>query len=167
MENELFTLEPDGFGGWSVQGRMTPDLSRTTCKANPSAGASSMPLAGLAGTPAGQAARGVEALAAAPTPAPRAGNGGVAEGAYECWANGEARPLMNFSIRGASQYVGSDGKSGAYRLDPATTRLTFTGGALDGIMPAGFSAVYHVPQGRPTVSFRGRSGAEAAFCEKR
>lgn len=91
----------------------------------------------------------------------------MAEGAYECWANGAARPLLNFTVRGGGRYVGTDGAVGAYRLDPSTARLTFAGGALDGVMPDGFSALYAVRQGRPTVSFRGRGGGEAAFCEKR
>ena len=164
MDAQVFTLVPDGFGGWDVQGRLTPDMSNRSCKPNPSAGATSIPLAQLAGTaaPSGQA---VSPPPASPPAAASAG--AVAEGAYECWANGEARPLMNFTIRGGGQYVGTDGARGAYRLDPSTMRVTFAGGALDGVMPPGFYAVYHVPSGRPTVSFRGRSGAEAAFCERR
>jgi hypothetical protein len=33
-------------------------------------------------------------------------------------------------------------------------------------MPAGFFAIYHEPQGRPTVSFRSERNSEAAFCQK-
>jgi hypothetical protein len=164
FEAQLFTLEPDGAGGWSVAGRMTPDLARRTCTRNPSAGVSSVPLAGLSGASAADGP--VEAPPGTPAEAPGAGDG-VAAGAYACWANGEARPLMNFSVRGDGRYVGADGQSGAFRLDPATRRITFTGGALDGVLPPGFSAVYHIAQGRPAVSFRGRTGAEAAFCERR
>jgi hypothetical protein len=165
MDQQIFTLVPDGFGGWDVQGRLTPDMESRTCKANPAAGASSMPLAQLTGTPAPSG----DAVAPAPAaPGVAAGSSSeIAQGAYECWANGEARPLMNFTVRGGGLYVGSDGARGAYRVDPSTSRVLFAGGALDGVMPPGFFAVYHAPGGRPTVSFRGRSGAEAAFCQRR
>lgn len=73
---------------------------------------------------------------------------------------------MNFSIRSATQYIGSDGKPGTFSFNPSSTLITFSGGALDGIMPAGFKAVYYAPQGRPTVSFRGPSGGEASFCQR-
>ena len=39
----LYTLSPDASGEWQVEGRMTPELSQTTCQPNPSAGVSSMP----------------------------------------------------------------------------------------------------------------------------
>ena len=97
---------------------------------------------------------------AAPTPAQ------VATGSYECWANGAARMLLNFTIRNGTQYSDSDEKSGTYAYDPASGRITFKGGLLDGAMPNGFQSIYHEPKGRPTVSFRSPRGAEAAFCEK-
>jgi hypothetical protein len=178
FDEETFTLEPDGFGGWNVSGRFTPDLSSRKCTRNPSAGVSSVPLAGLSGTSVAGAGAAADAAAAASAAQPAAGaatpaasssaaDGGVTAGAYDCWANGEARPLMNFTVRAGGRYVGADGKAGTYRLDAATQRITFSGGALDGVMPSGFSAIYHLAQGRPTVSFRGRGGGEAAFCEHR
>ena len=91
---------------------------------------------------------------------------GVAVGAYECWANGQARMLMNFTIRDASHYAGSDGSAGTFSFDAATTRITFKGGSLDGVMPDGFYAIYHSVQGRSKVSFMGPGGAEATFCDK-
>ena len=91
----------------------------------------------------------------------------VATGSYECWANGEARLLMNFTVKSANQYLDSDQKAGGYQYDARTGKVTFKGGGLDGAMPDGFVAIYHVPKGRPTVSFRSPRGSEAAFCEKK
>ena len=90
----------------------------------------------------------------------------VALGAYECWANGSARLLLNFSIKSAAEYTGSDNTKGTYAYAPGTGRITFKGGALDGVMPNGFYTVYHEPKGIPSVSFRNSSGNEASFCEK-
>ncbi len=92
--------------------------------------------------------------------------GAVPLGSYECWSFSEPRMLLNFTIRSGSQYVGSDGKAGSYSYDPGSGRINFRGGFLDGVMPAGFYAIYHQPQGMPTVSFRGPSGSEASFCQK-
>ena len=72
--------------------------------------------------------------------------------------------LMNFSILDGSRYKDSEGKSGTYSVD-ANSRITYHGGTLDGVMPRGFYAVYYVPQGRPTVSFRNSGGSEVQFCQ--
>ena len=160
FDKQTFTMAPDGSGGWNVEGAMTPSLHTQQCKANPSAGASSIPLASLGGSPATT----VGATGNAPTKA-RGGTGSVAKGSYECWANGEARMLMNFSILNGSQYKDSNGKTGSYSLD-GNSRISFHGGSLDGAMPAGYYGVYYAPQGRPTVSYRSqRSGAEVTFCQ--
>src|SRR5262249_34435040 len=98
---------------------------------------------------------------AAPSAPPASG---MANGSYECWSNGQARMLMNFTVRGLGQYTGSDNQPGAFTV-AANGRVTFRGGALDGIMPAGFVALYEIYRGRPKVGFRGPSGGEAAFCE--
>lgn len=90
----------------------------------------------------------------------------VALGSYECWANGQARMLMNFTIKPDSKYLDSDNKPGTYGYDPKTGRIEFKGAGLDGVMPAGFFAIYHEPKGHPTVSFRSPRQSEAAFCEK-
>jgi hypothetical protein len=108
-------------------------------------------------TPAGEPA----ATSAASGPAAA---GDVATGSYECWASGSARTLPNFTIRSGGQYIGSDGRSGSYALD-AGGRITFKGGMLDGVLPAGFYIIYYAPQGRPTVSFRNSGGSEVAFCQ--
>ena len=90
----------------------------------------------------------------------------VAFGSYECWANGSARALLNFAIRSPSKYTDTDGQPGAYSYDQKTGAITFKGGGLDGVMPAGFYSIYHEPKGIPTVSFRSPRNAEASFCEK-
>ena len=160
IERTQYTLMRDINGMWQVDGAMTPPLANKQCKPNPAPGTSSIPLTSVPGSPA-------PAGQPAATP-PAGGNGGagtIARGTYECWANGQARMLMNFSIRTESQYVGSDGRPGSYALGPGG-RVTFRGGALDGVLPAGFYAVYYGPGGRPTVSFRNSGGSEVTFCQK-
>jgi hypothetical protein len=166
LDKVTFTLSRNEFNDWDVQGAMTPPMSTQQCKPNTAEGVASIPLSTLTGAqaPAGNPP---------PAPAPAAGSaaqqtaasGNVKTGSYECWSNGEARMLLNFKITGAGQYTGSDGKAGTFSVDSNTGRVKFKGGALDGVMPAGFYAVYHVPQGRPTVSFYGTSGSEASYCQ--
>ena len=90
----------------------------------------------------------------------------VVTGAYECWANGAPRLLLNFSIRSTTEYRDTDNKPGTYAYDPKTGRITFKGGGLDGVMPRNFYSIYHEPKGRPTVSFRNAQGSEASYCER-
>ncbi len=163
-----YTLSPDQFGGWAVDGRMTPDNTQLTCTPNPSAGVSSVPLAGLPGTPApaGPIASPAAAVPAGGRGAAVTPPGSIAAGSYECWSNGEARSLSNFSVSDATHYTGSDGKVGTYTFNATTTRIVFKGGALDGVLPAGFYTIYHSVQGRPVVSFMSPSGTEAQYCEK-
>jgi hypothetical protein len=89
----------------------------------------------------------------------------VAAGDYECWAFGEARMLLNFTVTGTGTYRASDDSVGTFTYDAATGIIVFTGYLADS-MPSGFTAKYYEPKGTPTVSFRGRGGAEASFCEK-
>lgn len=89
----------------------------------------------------------------------------VAPGSYACWANGRARMLLNFTIKSATQYAGSDGKPGSYSYASSTGRVMFKGGSLDGAMPEGYTTIYHEPKGLPTVSFRSERGSEASFCQ--
>ena len=72
LDELVFTLSPDAFGGWEVQGAMTPPLSTRECKNNTAEGVSSIPLAGLQGSPAGA---GRPAAAAAPAPVPASQDG--------------------------------------------------------------------------------------------
>lgn len=90
----------------------------------------------------------------------------VAAGSYECWAFSSARMDLNFEITAPGRYTeAADGSSGGYSHDPDSGSIRFDG-YLGEAMPEGFTAVYHENNGRPTVSFRGRSGAEASFCER-
>jgi hypothetical protein len=90
----------------------------------------------------------------------------VAPGSYECWGNGSPRLLLNFKVTGKDRYSDADGKQqGSFAYNPANGAITFKGGHLDGVMPAGFTSVYHENKKRPTVSFRSGRGAEASFCE--
>ena len=151
---------------------MTPDLSSKQCKDNTADGVAAIPLTSLTGVRA-QPAGGQPAIApanqAASTPAlapsaNRPAGRGVAPGAYECWGNGQPRLLLNFTALANGGYRDSEGKMGTISVD-ANGRVTFRGGTLDGFMPSGFYAVYHAPQGRPTVSFRNSGGSEAQYCE--
>lgn len=90
----------------------------------------------------------------------------VQPGAYACWAHGAARMLMNFKVIGDGRYSNEDGdEKGSFAYDAASGQVTFKGGHLDGAMPDGFTAVYEARESRHVLSFRGRSGGEAAFCE--
>ena len=95
------------------------------------------------------------------------GDAGVPQGQYQCWSSNRANLTLNFTIAGGNRYTGYNGSQGTFSFDAGSTRITFRGGSLDGVLPAGFYAIYHTPQGRPTVSFRNVSGNEAAFCQKR
>jgi hypothetical protein len=104
-----------------------------------------------------------------PTSAPPPANGAasaVAAGSYECWAFNTSRMNLNFQVTGPGAYRASDGSSGRFTFDAASKRIQFTG-YLAEAMPDGFTAIYHEPKGMPTVSFRGRGGAEASFCERK
>lgn len=54
-------------------------------------------------------------------------------------------------------------------MDTAVRRRKNVGGRgrLAEAMPAGFTAVDHEKNGRPTVSFRSARGSEASFCERK
>ena len=91
----------------------------------------------------------------------------VASGNYECWGNGAARLLLNFKVTGKDRYSDPEGKErGSFVFDPVTGAIAFKGGHLDGVMPKGFTTIYHEPRKIPTVSFRSARGAEASFCER-
>ena len=90
----------------------------------------------------------------------------VAQGNYECWGNGSPRLLLNFKVTGKDRYTDPEGKEkGSFAYNAANGGITFKGGHLDGVMPTGFTSVYHEKNKRPTVSFRSARGAEASFCE--
>lgn len=169
FDQARFSLFKNEFGDWDVEGALTPSLDTKQCKTNPSAGASSIPLSSLTGSaaPAGNPPPAGSAAPANQTGsnAQGAASGGMTLGKYECWGNGQARLLLNFSVRSATEYIGSDGKPGTYSYDASTNRVTFKTGALNGVMPAGFYGFFYAPQGRPTLSFRSPRGSEASFCQ--
>lgn len=158
FQDEKYTMSPDSFGGWLVDGRLTPPDKQ--CKPNPSAGVSSIPLQSLSGTAALSGP-----VAAAPEMA-RSG-GGVAQGSYECWAGRSASMGQNFSIAPGGRYTDASGHPGSFTFDTGTQRIVFQGGALDSSGTREYTTIYYEPHGRPTVSFRNRSGSEVVFCQKR
>lgn len=171
LENVGYTLSRGPSGGWQVDGLLKPPPEEWVCKANPAAGESSIPPdpAAIAAVLAdGAAPQGAGPARASSTPAPAETPARLAipPGRYECWANGERRPLLNLTVRQGGQYSGSDGKPGAFLFDPKTGRITFKGGYLDGIMPPGFYALFVDKNGVPTVSFRNPHGLEASYCQR-
>lgn len=104
------------------------------------------------------------ALAQAPKAA-AAKPAAVAQGAYECWAFNQPRMGLNFRVTGAGKYRASDGSSGTFKYDAATSRVAFTGYMSD-VLPKGFYFEYHERQGKPTVSAMSPRGSEASFCER-
>jgi hypothetical protein len=166
--NEDFTLtRNEQFGGWDAHTPLIPTGAQHPCTKNPADGASAYPPASMHGHEAGAAGAAPPPSAPAPAaPAAATGSGGIALGAYECWANGQARLLMNFTALAGGKYTDSENKTGAYRVDPTSQRITFKGGMLDGVLPAGFYAVYHLSQGVPAVSFRNAQGNEVSYCER-
>ena len=101
----------------------------------------------------------------APAPPPGGASGAVALGKYECWAYSRPRLLLNFQVTGPGRYTASDGSASTFTFDPGSKAIRFSG-YLGNVMPEGFTSIYHEPHGKPTVSFRGRGGAEASFCER-
>ena len=91
----------------------------------------------------------------------------VAQGNYECWGNGSPRLLLNFKVTGRDRYTDPDAKErGSFAYDTGSGAITFNGGHLDGVMPNGFTSVYHENKNKPTVSFRSARGSESSFCER-
>src|ERR1051326_2260337 len=164
LDQEIYILAQDDFGAWDAQGTMTPDLSTKTCKDNPAAGVAGIPLTSLQGTRAGAAGSAPPARSAAIQNAPGTG-ASVALGQYQCWGNGQARPLLNFTALANGQYRDNEGHIGKMNVAPATGRVVFSGGTVEGFLPSGYYAVYYAPGGRPTVSFRNSGGSEVQFCQ--
>ena len=158
LEQEVYVLALDDFGAWDAQGKMTPDMNTRQCQNNTSAGVASIPVPVGSSAPAGPGPM-------VPVQQQPAAGSGVAAGSYECWANGQARMLLNFTSMGNGQYRGSNGHPGTMSVD-GSGRVAFQGGSLDGFLPRGYYAVYHAPGGRPTVSFRNSGGSEIQYCQR-
>lgn len=92
--------------------------------------------------------------------------GPIAAGSYECWAFNSPRMNLNFTVTGPGRYTGADGAPGVFSYDQGNGLISITSGSLAGAMPDGFTVVYEVRAGKPTVSFVSGRGAEASFCEK-
>jgi hypothetical protein len=143
LVDEDYYMSPDDFGGWKVEGVMTPPLSTQTCKNNPAEGVSSIPAEGLEGTPAG-----------AGTPAPptatvkktgaqtggtgnagnagNAGGGSLTTGEWACYGSGGRALIgLGFKVQAGGTYTDLDNKSrGTYVFSGST--ITFKGGHLNG-----------------------------------
>jgi len=139
LVDQVYWMSPDGFGGWKVEGAMTPDTAHRTCKNNPAAGASSMPVEALEGKPARMAdastSRAPSSDAAAPVRARNSGGSGtITSGEWACYgAGGRALIGLGFRVNPDGTYTDLDGKSrGRYAADASSGTLTFTGGHLGG-----------------------------------
>ena len=149
MDKEPFELSHDAFGGWQVDGRMTVTMSDgRKCKPNPSAGASSIPLASLTGSPAPAGA----AAAATPggtgnKPAGKDGaHGSVTAKSYDCVFSMDAslQTVPGFTIKAGGRYMDAEGKNGTYTFDPAQSLITFHGGSMDGNAASYDGRVIHI-----------------------
>jgi hypothetical protein len=140
MDKWKFDMLRDDFGNWNVQGRMT--ITGAQCKNNPSQGVSSIPLATLTGTPAGNE----PATAARPTTPPAAASQKIYIGEYACYGAGNR--LMagaGFILKAGNSYEDVDGKrGGTYQYDAGAATISFRGGFMDGqvgrnVRPTGFT----------------------------
>jgi len=127
MDKKEFVMKRDSFGGWQVSGTMSvlsgPDM---VCKANPSAGVSSIPLASLPGSQA--------SVGNPPPPSvalPGKGSAVVA-GEWACYANGVLIG-SGFQMNADGHYSDPDlTNRGTYTVQPGPATITFKGGQLDG-----------------------------------
>jgi hypothetical protein len=167
IEEERYVLTLDEFGAWQAEGRMTANMPDKTCKPNAASGVASIPVESLQGTKASAGVAGPVQPVTTMRVASTSSGKGVALGAYECWANGQSRELLNFTVLANNQYRDADGTTNSFAVDASNGRITFKGGLLSSFLPPGFYYVYYAPQGRPTVSFRNSGGTEVTFCQKR
>jgi len=123
MDGWVFNLAQGAAGEWVVDGRMTVTDGRR-CEKNPAAGASSIPLATLAGTPA-------------PAGKPATAAPGQLElhiGEWACYGTGgRLMTGMGFQLEANGGYVDLDKKrAGRYTHDKTAGTIAFQGGFLDG-----------------------------------
>jgi hypothetical protein len=126
MEKRKFDLIANEFGGWKVQGPMT--ILGPECKKNPSEGVSAIPLAGLAGAPAGNGP--AEAMGAARPTSPDGGN--LYLGEYACYGAGnQLMAGMSFQLERSGKYHDTSGqRAGNYVYDARVSTISFRGGFL-------------------------------------
>ncbi|MGZ8375644.1 MAG: hypothetical protein ACXWZS_02660 [Gemmatirosa sp.] len=130
MDRWRFEMNRDDFGEWRVQGRMTvtSDGARQ-CVDNPSAGASSQPLATLPGQPAGG---GDQSVPVTRTVTPAATANAPSIGEWACYGTG-GRRLLGFTLQRGGAYLDGDGaRAGTWVHDASAGTVTFRGGAMDG-----------------------------------
>lgn len=136
MDEDYYML-PDDFGGWKVEGKMTPPLSTQTCKDNPAEGVSSIPAEGLEGTPSAAgpssppAATGKK-MGAQAGGTGAAGGGSLTTGEWACYGSGGRALIgLGFKVQAGGTYTDLDNKSrGTYVFNGST--ITFKGGHLNG-----------------------------------
>jgi hypothetical protein len=81
--------------------------------------------------------------------------GGPPSGRYECWFQGRARGLLNFTILSAGRYADVDNQPGTYTFDGRV--LTFHGGSRQrGVLRPGRT---------PAIYLVGPSGSENENCD--
>jgi hypothetical protein len=103
LVDEDYHMLPDDFGGWMVQGKMTPPLQTQTCKRNPAEGVSSIPAEGLDGTPSGAGAPAPPAVTGKRTGtqtggAGNAGGASLTTGVWACYGSG-GHALMGLGFK--------------------------------------------------------------------
>src|ERR1019366_2016646 len=120
MDKWKFDMLKDDFGGWIVQGRMT--VSDAAYKQNPSAGVSSMPLASVAGSPAGNVPAPSPAAPANKTPATT-----LYIGQWACYGVGSRLMAgMGFVLDRSGNYTDVDGgRGGKYSYNAAGSTIAF------------------------------------------
>jgi hypothetical protein len=127
LDKVKFDMRADAFGGWIVEGAMTPTIHE--CKDNPSEGVSSMPLAGLTGRQAQAASASERAEKPAST-----GTAGLYVGEYSCYdAGNQMMAGMDFRMVAGGKYTDGDGKrGGTYAYKASESAVSFHGGFMDG-----------------------------------
>ena len=123
FSEEVYTMRPDAFGGWEVQGRMTV-FDEHRCENNTSAGAKSIPLASVAGQPA--AAFGTSGAVQPLRPEDRQ----ITQGEWACTGYGQAT-LFGFVMAADGTYQQGD-EAGTYTYDRGAAVISFDSGPLGG-----------------------------------
>jgi hypothetical protein len=146
FNGEVFTLRPDAFGGYEVEGRMNV-FDDKRCEDNPSEGASSIPAESVPGQPASAFG---QAGSAEPL---RAEDRKVTTGPWTCYGH-DLTILFGFELDASGGY-GMNDETGSYDYDRSAAVITFSGGPLAG--QTGTAMDGHAFQLTDTVSCEARS----------
>jgi len=127
MDKWKFDMRKDDFNEWIVQGRMT--ITGSTCKDNPSEGATAIPLSSVAGTRAGKP---VTAAPSQTTTKPVPVD--LYMGEWACYGTGgRLMAGMGFILGRAGKYTDTDGaRGGSYTYNGGTSTIAFRDGFLGG-----------------------------------